>query len=417
MNYCNAPFARSEALDIDCVIATYYAIMPDFATAMRRAGAFAVGQTIGTWLPVPGITDEMVNAYQGRVLSVIDANPWEEQDKHFILRIAFPLANFGGSLTQLMTALVGNDVSTSLRIKLIDLELSVSEGLPFLGPTQGINELREIVGVTDRPLVLNMIKPCAGYSPEAGRRLFSQVARGGVDLVKDDELLGSPHYNSVGKRTELYVRESERIALDTGHQTLYVPNISGKPGEMRQRTEDVINAGARICLVNFVFGGLDTLSELNELYGKKIFLLAHYAGLSTMDSIASGIANGVFLGILARMAGAHGVMTMCPDSQNPRALYDFTKTVQMQKLPIPALAPTVTAVGGGITPVNQQWLQDSLGKDIIIGIGGAIQGHPMGITEGAKAAMLAVRSKAEGIALETAAENSPALKMALELWK
>ena len=33
----------------------------------------------------------------------------------FILQIAFPIANFGASLPMILTTLLGNDVSTSIR--------------------------------------------------------------------------------------------------------------------------------------------------------------------------------------------------------------------------------------------------------------------------------------------------------------
>ena len=92
---------------------------------------------------------------------------------------------------------------------------------------------------------------------------------------------------------------------------------------MRDNIRAVIGEGAKACLVNYVFGGLDTLYELNREFGDQIFILAHSAGLSVMDSPDTGIGNGVFLGILARLAGAHGVMTMCPNPQNAAAMYDF----------------------------------------------------------------------------------------------
>lgn len=410
MDVTTKPFGRREALTEPCVIATYEAQMPELGTMLERAGRFAVGQTIGTWVPVPGITQEMIDRYQGQVVGIYETGASDDGAK-CILRVAFPTANFGGSLTQLMTALVGNDVSTSLRTRLIDLELTA--GATFSSPKQGLSELRELTDAFDRPLVLNMIKPCAGYTPEKGAQLFREVALGGVDLVKDDELLGSPCYNDVAQRTRLYVRASDEVFAQTGKRTLYVPNISGSPKQMREHVRTVIEEGAKACLVNFVFGGLDALAELNEEFGDRIFLLAHYAGLSVMTG---GISNGVYLGLLARLAGAHGVMTMCPNPENAAEMLDFCKTVQMQRLDIPSLAPTVTTVGGGITPINQVGLQKLLGKDMILGIGGAIQGHPMGTTQGAAAAMTAVQATAAGIDLETAAEACPALRKCLQLW-
>lgn len=413
MDLTKKPFAKPEDVTYPCVLATYEASVPRETDIYSRAAAFAVGQTIGTWVPVPGITKEMIDAYQG---SVVCVEPVSENCGNVCYRIeiAFPTANFGGSLTQMMTALVGNDVSTAMHAKLVGLTVRNGGEADFSSPRQGIAQLRALTGVQNRPLVLNMIKPCAGYTPEEGVRLFRQVALGGVDLVKDDELLGSPAYNQVEKRARLYTRAAQEVYEQTGHRTVYLPNISGKPSQVLENARRVLDAGARACLYNYVFGGLDTLLELNEEFGDKLFIMAHYAGLSVMES---GISNGVFLGTLARLAGAHAVMTMCPDPAEAAAMTDFRNTVAMQQDCCGTLSPVVTTVGGGITPANQVWLQKMLGKDLVIGIGGAVQGHPMGATAGAAAAMAAVSATAAGIPLETAAVSCEALDQALKLWR
>jgi len=416
MDYRNYPFARQESLMDSYVIASYLIFLPDAAGAFEKAGAFAVGQSIGTWLKVPGISGEMVERYQGRVLSMQDVSPEQAQDKRYLLRIAFPMANFGGSLTMMMTALVGNDVSTSLTASLVNLEFVNGAETAFSGPKQGMEELRALTGVYDRPLVLNMIKPCAGFTPEEGAALFRQVALGGVDLVKDDELLGSPVYNPVGKRTELYLKVAQEAAEETGRQTIYLPNITGRPSQIRENIRRVIDLGAKACLFNFVFAGLDTLLETCEEFGDKIFIMAHYAGVGVMNGARGGISNSVMLGTLPRLAGAHAMMTMYPNKNNPAAVYDFIRTVQAQSLPMGKIRPVISTVGGGITPINQAFVQQQLGHDSIIGIGGAIQGHPMGATLGAEAAMAAVKATACGITLEDAAEGCAPLQTALKLW-
>ena len=281
MDLTKKPFAKPEDVTYPCVLATYEASVPRETDIYSRAAAFAVGQTIGTWVPVPGITKEMIDAYQG---SVVCVEPVSENCGNVCYRIeiAFPTANFGGSLTQMMTALVGNDVSTAMHAKLVGLTVRNGGEADFSSPRQGIAQLRALTGVQNRPLVLNMIKPCAGYTPEEGVRLFRQVALGGVDLVKDDELLGSPAYNQVEKRARLYTRAAQEVYEQTGHRTVYLPNISGKPSQVLENARRVLDAGARACLYNYVFGGLDTLLELNEEFGDKLFIMAHYAGLSVM---------------------------------------------------------------------------------------------------------------------------------------
>lgn len=414
LGYFTYPYDRPEHLDDDYIIATYLIYGTDYGSILKKAGNFAVGQTVGTWVAVPGVSADMIERYQGRIVALYPVST--ESEPVFVIRLAFPQVNFAGNFTMMMTALVGNDVSTALRTKLIDLELCAGAAGSFAGPKKGVADLRELTGAYDRPVVLNMIKPCMGFTPEQGAKLFYEVAKGGVDLIKDDELLGRPSYNQVGARVKAYSKAAASAFELTGRHTAYMVNISDAPKKMRDNAKAAIEAGAKACLVNFVFGGLDALEEICEEFGDKLFIMAHYAGVGVMNWAQGGIANNVYIGLLPRLAGAHAVMTMYPDRNNQEAMFDFYKTVQAQGLPIGNLKPVVTTVGGGVTPVNQAGIQQDLGNDIIIGIGGAIQGHPMGTTVGAKTAMAAVEATAKGIPLEIAAQSCEGLQKALDFW-
>lgn len=57
-----------------------------------------------------------------------------------------------------------------------------------------------------------------------------------------------------------------------------------------------------------------------------------------------------------------------------------------------------------------------LGKDCILGAGGAIHGHPMGPVAGGKAMRQAIDATLQGITLQEAGEQHPELKSAIEAW-
>jgi 2,3-diketo-5-methylthiopentyl-1-phosphate enolase len=419
MNFHALPFSRSEALKHSCLIATYLVSGVSYENVLQRAGDFVVGQTVGTWIAVPGISPEMIDSYQGRVLEIESAGLSPDGEQQFLLRAAFPMDNFGGSFTMLLTSLVGNDVSTALKARLVHVEFSHIKDVSALwrGPQKAYGDIKNIAQVSeDRPLVLNMIKPCLGFSPEKGANLFYESALGGVDLIKDDELLASPAYNAVYERTKAYLKAAENAYEKTGKRTVYFPNISGTPSQLLKNAECVIEAGAKACLVNYVFGGLDALAELTEAFGDKLFIMGHYAGIAVMSAGTTGIADNVFIGTLPRLAGAHSIMTPFPNKSDSRAVYEFHRTIQAQMLPLGGVPKILPAVGGGVTPVNQGYIQELLGHEVIIGIGGAIQGHPMGTTAGAEAAMAAVKASAKGLALDEAAKTCAPLKKALEVW-
>jgi 2,3-diketo-5-methylthiopentyl-1-phosphate enolase len=74
-----------------------------------------------------------------------------------------------------------------------------------------------------------MIKPCTGFSPLEGAALFAESARGGVDIIKDDELLGNPSFNPLRERVVAYRQAADQVYEETGHRALYCANITDRP--------------------------------------------------------------------------------------------------------------------------------------------------------------------------------------------
>ena len=64
----------------------------------------------------------------GKVVNIFDipaldlATQIEEEERKYIIQIAYPAVNFGNDLPLLITSLLGNDASTSAQVKLLDIE-------------------------------------------------------------------------------------------------------------------------------------------------------------------------------------------------------------------------------------------------------------------------------------------------------
>ena len=413
--YFELPFDNSVSVaNEDYVIATYYAFGISNATALKKAGQFATGQSIGTWLPLPGVTQDMVENWQARMLAVY---PLPTEENISVLRVAFPHHNFASNFAMMLTAMVGNDVSTALRIKLVDLELTPKALKAYAGPKQSIEGWRTATGVYNRPLVLNMIKPCLGFPPEHGAELFYQSGLGGVDLIKDDEVFGNTTVSSVIGRLKAYNAAANKLKEETGKAPVYIVNITDSPKRMREHAKAVVGEGGKAAMVNFVSTGIDALRELTDEFGESICFLAHYAGAGIMNSPQLGITGNVLLGVLPRLAGADSVMTMFAGAADTPELFECLQTVQKQKLPMGEIKPIMTSLGGGITPLSIGSTVQTFGNDVILGVGGAVQGHPMGTTAGAKAVMKALSGAMEGKGLQEIAEESPELKAVVDLWQ
>jgi 2,3-diketo-5-methylthiopentyl-1-phosphate enolase len=376
------------------LIATYLADLPAEGTA-AAAEAFATGQSIGTWLPVPGISDEMRRLHGARVIEVTQdparGQPGGEAiGSSWMLRVGFPTENFGPQFPMMLTTLVGNDPSTSQSVRLVDVELPPAYQDAFPGPRLGIEGWRRITGVWDRPLLLNMIKPCTGYSPSVGADLLEQPARGGADLIKDDELLADAPFNRVAERSRVYRARLDRVAEETGHRARYIANVSDRALRLLDTARAAVDGGADALMVNALVVGLDPLQSLAEA-DLGVPILIHTAAAEVMTGAASsGIGQAVLFGKLLRLAGADSVFTTTPYARRPppRGVYD--RTLEWMTEPRGLLKPCMPMIAGGVTAAMIGPLVDHAGIDIILGVGGAIQGHPQGAEAGTRAIRTAI---------------------------
>ncbi len=407
-------FRLSEAIrGEDYLLATYYIEMPAEADILAKAASYAVGQTIGTWVEVPGVTAEMRDRHLGRVVKVLEAPPVDlgtqtQETSGYFMQIALPTVNIGPSIPMLLATAIGNDVSTSVQAKLVDLEVPDTLAEELVGPRFGIEGVRKLVGVNDRPLVLNMIKPCTGLTPEAGAQIFYETALGGVDLIKDDELMGNPSFSPVVDRVKAYLAAGERARDETGRDVVYLPNVTDRADRMLDTARRAVDAGARAVMCAYASVGYGGLQSLSEIVGVPI--LAHYAAAGPyFEGPGTGMSAPIALGLLPRLAGGDLAITITPYGGYPLRRLQYLKMIQQLTLPRPHIAPTFPVIGGGVHPGTVETYMGELGPDIVLGAGGAIQGHPDGAAAGADAMRQAIDAVMAGQRVVDAAQEHPEL--------
>lgn len=404
------------------VVASYYMKLPKKVDILKKAGALAVGQTIGTWIPVPGITDEIREKYMGKVVNVFDVAPAElvgqveEEERQYIVRIAYPAVNFGNDFPLLITALLGNDASTSAQAKLLDIEFPEEFIKKFKGPKFGMHGIREFAGKKERPLLLNMIKPCIGLTPKEGARIFYETALGGVDLIKDDELLGNPDYSSPAERVLEFRKAAEAAYEKTGERVRYFVNVTGGASEILENIRRVEEAGADGIMINFSAVGYSVLKYASE--HTCLPILGHAAGTGMVyEGIHNGMSSPLAAGKLARLSGADIVMVNTPYGGYPLLHQKYIQTVAQLTLPYYDIKASIPAIGGGVHPGMVEKYIREVGSDVILAAGGAVQGHPGGAAAGARAMRQAIDIVMGGQDFEEAAKGKEELEMALTLWK
>mgnify|MGYP001160751326 CR=1 FL=1 len=405
----------------DFIVATYYIKIDRDVDIVKKASSLAIGQTIGTWVPVPGITDDIREKYMGKVIQIYDVPPVdlstqiEEEERQYLIQIAYPTANFTPDFPLVITALLGNDASTSAQVKLLDIEFPKAFAESFPGPRYGIEGIRKLTGVKDRPLLLNMIKPCTGLTPEEGARIFYETALGEVDLIKDDELLGSPGYSPAYQRVKAFKKAAQAAYEKTGRKVLYIVNVTDGALTIMDTVNKVIEAGAEAIMVNFAAVGYSVLAWIAKTV--HVPILAHCAGAGMFyEGIQSGMSSTLAVGKLPRLAGADTVMVNTPYGGYPMLRQKYLQIIQQLTLPFYDMKPVMPSIGGGVHPGMVEKYMKELGNDIILAAGGAIQGHPMGAAAGANAMMQAIKAVMNGIPLRQAAGEHKELEEALKLW-
>jgi len=326
------------------------------------------------------------------------------------------VVNIGSQSPMLLTTVVGN-ISLAGRLKVLDIRFPEKYVAGFQGPRFGIKGIREILGVKDRPLLNNMIKPCTGYSPEVGVNLFRAAAMGGCDIIKDDELIANASFNAIRDRVKLYMQAEKQKFEETGEHTLYTVNVTDEIPQVFENAHRAVELGVNAIMVNYLATGFTVLRALAEDPKINVPILGHMDVAGALyESEWHGLSSHLVLGKLPRLAGADIVVFPAPYGKGPVLPEKFQRVAQNLSFPLSQLKPTFPMASGGITPKMVPAVMKDLGTDIVIGSGGGIHAHPQGPIAGAKAFRQAIQATMQGRPLEEAAEEFPELKVALETW-
>ncbi len=417
-------FALPEAVrDGRHVIATYLAELPLGTDVVKRCLGFATEQSTGTWVDVPQETTELRREHAAKLIALYEVPDHEtglpegQPTRSFVFQLAFPWVNFGTNLPMLLSTIPGN-ISFAYPVKLLDIEFPESYLAQFQGPKLGIGGVRERLQVMHRPLLNNMVKPCTGFPPEVGAELVYQAAAGGVDIIKDDELLGgSPDFSSLESRVETYMEAIARADAEKGEKTLYTVNITDRVDRMHDNALRAIRAGANALMVNYIATGFSALRMLAEDPAIDVPILAHAtAGGSMIVSPCSGVSAHLIMAKLPRLAGADIINDLVPYGKLPILKNKYLHIAHVCRGRMGNLKRTFPNAVAGTYPGSVPEIIADLGVDCILGAGGGIHGHPMGPKAGAVAMRQAIDAAMAAEPLQEAAAKHSELGAAIESW-
>jgi ribulose 1,5-bisphosphate carboxylase large subunit-like protein len=392
----------------------------------KLAHKIASDQSTGTFVPVPGETEELKNRVAARVVAVrplppVDRPSFPSNESGPFLRaeadIAFPFDAIGTDLAALMTIAIGGVYSIKgfTGIRVIDMKLPEAFGRAWPGPQFGIAGSRRLSGVHGRPIIGTIIKPALGLRPPETAALVRDVIDADVDFVKDDEKLMSPAYSPLEERVKAIMPMILEREQKTGRKVMYAWGISATdPDEMMRNHDIVLKHGGNCAVININSIGFGAMAFLRRRSG--LVLHAHRNGWDILTRHPGlGMDFRVWqqfwrlLGVDQFQINGIRVKYWEPDESFVNSFKAVsTPLFSPNDCPLPVAG---SGQWGGQAPETYERTGKTI--DLMYLCGGGIVSHPGGAGAGVRAVRQAWEAAAQGIPLETYAKDHPELAQSI----
>jgi len=335
----------------------------------------------------------------------------------FNATIYYPFGNFGTKIPNLLTAVCGEGVFHApdvCAVRLLDIEFPESFLADSQGPQFGVEGLREMLGVHDRPLTLGVIKPNVGLPPEPFAELAYQAWLGGLDIAKDDEQLGDVAWSSVDERSRRLGALSRKAEQETGEKKASLCNITDEVDRLLELHDIAVANGARLVMVNGMTTGFSAIRMLRK--HAKVPLVSHFDFMAPYIQLPwFGVKDQVFTK-LQRMAGYDVLIYPGLDSRLKTTREDVLDNAKACLEPLGNLKTMLPV------PAGSQWagslgeLHELLGTvDFGIVPGRAVFGHPHGPKGGARSLRQGWEAVSRGLSLSEYARDHEELRLAIQM--
>jgi ribulose-bisphosphate carboxylase large chain len=326
--------------------------------------------------------------------------------------IAWPWRNWGANLPQLMASvLVGEGVETArfTRCRLVGLEWPAALVAALGGgPRFGIDGVRSRLDAGDRPLLGGIVKPSLGLAPAEVAATAEALARGGCDLIKDDELLADPEWCPLAERVPAVAGALAAV----GRPCLYAANVSGPVDTLLDRASEAVEAGAGAVMINVFATGIDGVRVL-AASGLGVPVFAHRVGAGPLVRNAEFGVAGSVLCELTRIAGADFVQIGGFGGKLFDTGDEVAANLAACRRPLAGARLPVPVNGGGVWAGSVPEVVGAAGRDVMLLVGAGAYEHPGGVEAGARSVSQAIDAVVRGVALKEAAEDAPELAAAL----
>lgn len=370
-------------------------------TSLREAAwNLAIGQSIGN--PNNRSVWETEEMFLNHSCFIMEDEDYLKSLKEGIVKFAFPLSNINleeDGISQILCHIAGGqvDILEIQKCQILNVELPEKIEVKFkLKPAFGIDGFRKFNGVNGKPFFGGIIKPKVGMSPEVLLEAVKEMVQGGVNFIKEDELLANPDHCPLEKRVPLITNWLRENAPNV----IYCFCINGDSPYALERAKFVSDNGGNGIHIN-VWSGLGVYRAIRkqnpnlwihfQKSGDKFFtdkrapfhiywpVICKIAGWSGVDSIHAGMIGGYM-------------------NQDEKELEDSLNVLWNYNI--------VPALSCGMHPGLVQYINELLNSfDWMANVGGAMHGHPMGTLSGGLAMKQAINKEFDKIEYKTAIEK------------
>ena len=380
--------------------------------------------SIDSWDKLTTMTPEIAKRLKPHVF-MIDRKTGE-------IRIAYTSELFEpGNMPSIMSSIAGNifGMKSLKHLRFQDIHFPEEIIKSFRGPALGIEGVRRILRVKERPLVGTIVKPKVGLTASQHAEVAFESWVGGLDLVKDDENLVSMKFNRFEDRVVKTLEMADKAEEQTGEKKVYVANVTSEAKEMVRRAEFVKKHGGKCAMIDIITAGWSSLQTLRNAdlgliihahraghgmftedprQGMSMLAVAKIARLLGVDQIHIGA-------IFGKMKGGKEAVKRIGEEIEERFVKEEWKGHVLEQDWF-NVKPTFAICSGGLHAGQLPYLVRELGNNIICQAGAGVHAHPQGTMAGAASIRQSIDAVMEGKSLKEYAKTHKELDAAIRKW-
>jgi ribulose-bisphosphate carboxylase large chain len=372
-------FRKHHEIDLEkYFIVTYF--LESTKSLKDASWQLAIGQSVGN----PNVrnqweTDELFENHSCKIIE----DDVDFSAKSGVVKIAFPVINIDfktDGISHLLVNIMGGqlDIDSIEKCQVLDVEFPEQVNSLFMGPKFGITGIREYTKTYDKPLLGAIVKPKTGITPAILLEMVKELVEGGVNFIKEDEILSDPSFCPIEERVPLimeYLKDKNVI---------YSVSIHSDFPYLLDRVKLIHKLGGNSVHVNF-WCGIGAYKAIREL-DLPIFIHFQKSG----DKILTNKKHDFHIDwrVISKLAGMMGVDFIHAGMIG--GYYKWEEKEVLDSMEILRKWNVMPALSCGFHPGLTEYVNDRVGNNYMVNVGGAIHGHPDGTLAGALAMRQAI---------------------------